>query len=322
MNCSLLKITYPALRTLLRVRLSEAVYQQVDNVVKKVSQSVDQNELDSRRIRLFLKSIQLKQVRNETATVTYQSAIALKLSSVLRMNSSELTYRILDEFQQKDVNFCQENLTKALCISSDFTGRVVSSGLLQFELSDRGLSTWLQYLMNPQIPHNSSNPIPLLTPLKPLVQNSDDSSQLFFCQHSHARCCSLLLTRESVIALSHLEGNALDDRWIVLTPTPVPWLTTQGQLCLIHPAEQALISQLVAVVDDLSNLMTASQSCLKSAFALSHSFQNFYKACQISDSSPSSLQRSQSRLGLVMATQRLLRHLLEVGLGVEAPFEL
>lgn len=322
MNCSLPKITYPALRTLLRFRLYGAIGLQIEVSVKKVSTTTHQNNFDASKVKLLLKSIQLKQVRNDTFTIIYQSAIALKLSSVLRRDSSKLAYQILDEFHLEDVNFCQENLTAAQCILSDFTSKVVHPGLLQFELGDRGLSVWLQCLMNSPLPNNSIEPIPRLTSRKkPLTQTPKNGEQLFICQHSYARCCSLLrLAHESVITLNCLE---VDDLWMILTPNPIPWLTAQGHLCLVHPAERALISQLVAIVDDFSNLIITAESCLKSALALSNSFQNFHGACQIFElMSPSSLQRSQARLGLVMATQRLLKDLLDIGLNAKTPSEL
>ncbi len=312
-------------RTLLLVKLCEVIYPQADVTVKKVSAVTNQNDFDSSKVSLLLKSTPLKRVKNNTFTIVYQSAIALQLSSVLRRNSLELAYQILGEFQQESVNFCQEDSTIAQCILSDFTGKAFSSGLLQFELGDRGLSVWLQCLMKPPLPANSSDSIPLLTSLKkPFVQALEDSEPLFVCQHSHARCCSLLrLAHEPVMTLNRLETDALDDFWMVLKPDPIPWLTPQGQLCLTHRAERALISQLVTIVDNLSNLLTNPRSCLKSALALSHAFQTFYRACRILElASPSSLERSQSRLGLVMATQRLLRHLLEVGLNVKAPLAL
>ncbi len=321
MNCNLPEITYPTFRTLLLVKLCEVIYPQADVTVKKVSAVTNQNDFDSSKVSLLLKSTPLKRVKNNTFTIIYQSAIALQLSSVLRRNSLELAYQILGEFQQESVNFCQEDSTIAQCILSDFTGKAFSPGLLQFKLGDRGLSVWLQCLINLELQANSSD----LTPLKkPFIPTLEDSEPLFVCQYSHARCCSLLrFAHGSIITLNRLEIDALNDSGMVLTPDPIPWLTAQGHLCLTHPAERALISQLVTIVDDLSHLLTAPRSCLKSALALSHSFQNFYRACQIFELvSPSSLERSQSRLGLVLATQRLLRHLLEVGLNANAPFEL
>ncbi len=319
MDCNLPKIAYSTIRTLLRAKLSEATYPKLDIFVKKVTGAMGQNDFSSDKFRLLLKSASLKRVRNDTFAIVYQSAIALRLSSVLRRDSLALAYQILTEFHQEDVKLCQENLTDAQRILSDFTSKVVSPGLLQFELGDRGLSIWLQCLTKLPLQASSSESRPPLTPSKPFIQTLQDSEQLFVCQHSHARCCSLLRLARGSVATNCSETNALDDQGIVLTVDPIPWLTTQGHLCLTNPAERALISQMVATVDDLSDLITAPQSSLKSALALSHSFQNFYRTCQILEfASPSSLQR-QSRLSLVRATQRLLRHLLEVGLNAKAP---
>ena len=318
MNCNLPEITYPALRTLLRFKLYEVIYPQIEVISKKVFRDTYEDHVDFSRVELLLNSIPLKRSSGGTFLVTYQSAIALKLSSVLRRDSLELSYQILEWFQQKNVNFCQEGLSSNSDILSDFTGQVLSSGLLQFELGDRGLSIWLQSLMKlPSQPNLSP------TPSKPLAQTLENCQQLFVCQHSHARCFSLLrLAQESTIAPNRLKRDTLDNHQKSFTPDLIPWLAPQGHLCLTHPAERSLISQLVTIGDDLADLVTKPRSCLRSAFALSQAFQSFYGAFPIELTSLKSTQRSQARLGLVMATQRSLNHLLEVGLSVKAPSEL
>lgn len=317
MNCNLPKITYPTLRTLLLVKLCEVIYLQADVIVKKVSTNTAQDHFDFSRVKLLLKSLSLKRLKNKTFRVIYQSSIALKLSSVLRRNALEIAYQILDEFHQKSVNFCQEDMTTAEGVLSDFTGKVFSNGLLQFELGDRGLSIWLQCLMKPPLRSQPDRPVPFSIGL------SEDKRGLFICQHSHARCCSLLrYAHGSMITLNCLD-HSLNDPWVILAPDPIPWLADDDDLALSHPAEQRLISQIVTIADDFSDLMTNPQSCLVSAIALSQSFQDFYQACQIfGATSAPSLQLSQGRLGLVMITQRFLSQLIEVGLDEDAPSEL
>ncbi len=320
MNCNLPKITYPALRTLLRFKLYEVIYPQTDVTARKVSMATSQNNLDFSRVELLRDSISLKRRSGSAFPIIYQSAIALQLSSVLRRDSLEVSYQILEQFQQETVNFCQEDLSADQYILGDFRGQVLSSGLIQFELGDRGLSVWLQCLMTLPL---QSHSIPLSSPLKPLAQTLENRQQMFVCQHSYARCCSVLrLAQPSEIA-SRWGIQALDDRERILIPDPMPWLTPQGPLCLTHSAERSLISQLVTIGDDLAQMMTMPQLCLRSAFSLSQAFQTLCRTCQISElvSSPL-LQRSQARLGLILMTQRLLKHLLEVGLAAEAPSEL
>ncbi len=317
MNCNLHEITYPTLRTLLLSKLCEVIYLQTDVAVEKVSTNTAQGHLDFPKINLLLKSLSLKGLKSKTFRVVYQSSIALKLSSVLRRNALELAYQILEEFHQKNVNFCQEDMTFAEKVLSDFTGKVFSDGLLQFELGDRGLSIWLQCLMKPPSRSQLAKPIPLL------IDSSEDQRRLFVCQHSHARCCSLLrCAHRSMITLNRLD-NSLNDPWMILAPDPIPWLAADGTFALSHPTERRLISQIVTIADDFSDLMTSPHSCLASTILISQMFQEFYQACQIfGGTSDSDLHLSQGRLGLVMITQRLLSQLLEVGLNEHAPLEL
>lgn len=317
MNYGLHKITYLTLRTLLLVELCEVTYLQVDVAVKKVLTNTTQDHVDFSKGTPLLKLSSLKRVKDKKFRVVYQSSIALKLSSVLRRNALDIAYQILDEFHSRNVNFCQGDMTTAEGVLSDFTGKVFSNGLLQFELGDRGLSIWLQCLMKPPSRSQPDKPVPVSIDLL------EDKRGLFICQHSHARCCSLLRYADgSMIALNHLD-NSLNDPWVILAPDPIPWLAAHGSLSLSHPTEQRLISQIVTIADDFSDLMTNSRSCLASAISLSQSFQDFYQACQIfgANSEPS-LHLSQGRLGLVMITQRFLSQLIEVGLNKDAPSEL
>jgi len=317
MNRNLPETTYPTLRTLLLVKLCEVIYLQADVVVKKVSTNTAQDHFDFSRVKLLLESLSLKRLKSKMFRVVYQSSIALKLSSVLRRNALKVAYQILDEFHQKSVNFCQEGMTTAEGVLSDFTGKVFSDGLLQFELGDRGLSLWLQCLMKPPSRSQPDKPMPFSIGLL------EDKRGLFICQHSHARCCSLLrYAHGSMITLNRLD-NSLNDPWMIFAPNPIPWLAAHGGLFLSHPTEQRLISQIVTIADDLSDLIINPRSCLASAIALSQSFQDFYQACQIfGATSDPHLQLSQGRLGLLMITQRFLSLLIEVGLDEQAPSEL
>ena len=317
MTDGLHKIAYLTLRTLLRAELYEVTYPQVDVAVKKVLPNTTQDHVDFSKATTLLMLTSLKQVKDGRFRAVYESSIALQLSSVLRRNALDIAYQILDEFHSRNVNFCQGNMITADKILSDFTGKVFSNGLLQFELGDRGLSIWLQCLMKPLSRSHPDKPVPVSIDLL------EDKRGLFVCQHSHARCCSLLRhAHGSTITLNRLD-NALNDPWVILDPDPIPWLAADGEISLIHPVEQRLMSQIVTIADDFSDLMTNSRSCLASAISLSQSFQDFYQACQIFGApSEPSLKLSQGRLGLVMITQRFLNQLIEGGLNEDAPSEL
>ncbi len=317
MNCDLHNITYVAPRTLLLVELYEVIYLAVDVAVKRVSTDTTQDRFNCSSVRLLLESLSLTRVENKTFGVVYQSSIAFKLSSVLRRNTLELAYQILEEFHRKNVNFCQEDMTSTDRLLSDFTGTVFSDGLLQFELGNRGLAIWLQYLVEPLSQSHLGQQVPFS------ISSLEDKTKLFFCQHSYARCCSLLRQAHRLMITLNRLDDSLDHPWIVLAPDPIPWLTAHGDLSLTDLAEQRLISQLVTIADDLSDLMTSPQSCLASATLLSYRFQEFYQACRIfGTASNSHMQLSQGRLGLVIITQRLLKQLIEVGLNQQAPSEL
>jgi len=317
MTDGLHKIAYLTLRTLLRAELYEVTYPQVDVAVKKVLPNTTQDHVDFSKATTLLMLTSLKQVKDGRFRAVYESSIALQLSSVLRRNALNIAYQILDEFHSRNVNFCQGNMTTADKILSDFTGKVFSNGLLQFELGDRGLSIWLQCLMKPPSRSQPDKPMPFSIGLL------EDKRGLFICQHSHARCCSLLrYAHGSMITLNRLD-NSLNDPWMIFAPNPIPWLAAHGGLFLSHPTEQRLISQIVTIADDLSDLIINPRSCLASAIALSQSFQDFYQACQIfGATSDPHLQLSQGRLGLLMITQRFLSLLIEVGLDEQAPSEL
>nr|WP_275994409.1 DALR anticodon-binding domain-containing protein [Argonema antarcticum] len=231
--------------------------------------------------------------------------------------------------------------------------KVVAPGLIHFQLSDLGISAWLQRLVGhgkskvkslpcppcppcpPPLPHSPTPPLPH-SPTPPLsTQHSALStqysalkeSQLFAVQYAHARCCSLLRLahREGAIALVEPDRDTSPARWSLVSPNPIPWLTSDKKLRLVHPAERALISHLFALQDNIYCPYPSGREINweKTALTLSDLFETFYRRCRIwGEVKKEDLCLAQARLGLLVVTQTLLRLVLQDFLGVFAPLEL
>lgn len=155
--------------------------------------------------------------------------------------------------------------------------------------------------------------------------------QLFKIQYAHARCCSLLrlADREGLIKLINNIDNRdnIDNRVGVkglLSTQPIPWLDCDQKLRLHQPDEMRLIHLLVKLVDDLvfSN-SHSSVNWTTAALKLSEAFEGFWCNCRIwGEVKINSLELAQARLGLLIATQLVLRSILETKLRVVALGEL
>ena len=265
---------------------------------------------------------------SEDAGVLYQSAIALKLSPLWQLPALNIANQLTDSF----ATTCQDT---ANSISLDFSVEVVFPGWIQFQLSDSGLATWLQYLI--QIPpsgilEKKGRRITLenaeISHPKQPIKGLNNAKNLFLIQYAHARCCSLLRLahRQGAIALSDPECKRAT--WQIVEPNPIPWLydshkieSTQTRLRLEHPTERRLIAQILDVQDRSCHLDPGG--AIKLAIALSHVFESFYSRCRIwGEVMIETPQLAQARLGLVAITQQLLRSLLQDQLGITPPLEL
>ncbi|MEA5601403.1 DALR anticodon-binding domain-containing protein [Nostoc sp. UHCC 0252] len=217
-----------------------------------------------------------------------------------------------------------------------FTIQIVPPGWIHFELTHLTLATWLQSLAvgtereeargqgagsRGERGNFNSSPLPFLPNPQSPIPNS-----LFAVQHAHARCCSLVLLahREGLIKLKQPVTNTSPAFWDVISPNPLPWLNCDQTLRLNHPDERGLISELIQVVDSIECPdISDSVNWEKVALNLSQAFDNFWCNCRIWGEVKITLpELAQARLGLLMATQSLLRHVLEENLGVFAPLEL
>ncbi|WP_366931711.1 DALR anticodon-binding domain-containing protein [Nostoc sp. NOS(2021)] len=223
----------------------------------------------------------------------------------------------------------------ASAIASDISGicedvfsiQIVPPGWIHFELTHSTLVTWLQSLAvgssggeweqgsrgagEDEVTIDAPCPIP---------------NSLFAVQHAHARCCSLVLLahREGLIKLTEPVPNSSPAFWSVIAPNPIPWLNCDGVLRLNHPDERRLIAQLVQVIDNIECPDVSGYiKWEKVALNLSQAFEKFWSNCRIwGEVKITSPELAQARLGLLMATQSVLRYVLEENLGVFAPLEL
>ncbi|MDZ8109361.1 MAG: DALR anticodon-binding domain-containing protein [Nostoc sp. DedQUE12a] len=216
-----------------------------------------------------------------------------------------------------------------------FNVQIVPPGCIHFELTDSALAGWLQRLVGEwgdeqestgqelfPCPQHRPAPLPLSMPNAPCPM----PHALFPIQYTHARCCSLVLLahRERLIQLREPLGNSSPSFWSVISPNPIPWLNYDGKLLLNHPDERRLISELVGVVDNIECPdIRGSVKWEKAAFNLSQAFEDFWRNCRIwGEVKIMSPKLAQARLGLLMATQSVLKFVLEEKLKIFAPLEL
>lgn len=241
-------------------------------------------------------SIPVKLLKN-TPQITYQSAIAIKLSHQWQLNPIELAAALVAEISVP----IPHPILQALTVTS------TAKGWIDLQLSDRGLAAWLQQFL--AIAPEISN----ITSTSPIQINP------FPIQYACARCCSLLRLghQEGLIQLSDPELKALN--WQIITPSPIPWLNHHkpANLILIHPQEHCLIATLLQTLDEFNSLTPAG--CWQIATA----FNEFHRHCRIwGEIKAIAPQLSQARLGLVAVTQTILNLLLEHRLNAFVPTEL
>jgi len=245
----------------------------------------------------------------------------------------------------------------ASAIASDISGicgdvfsiQIVPPGLIHFELTHSTLATWLQSLVegsgewgvgsggageagedegdkaNNQCPMPHAQ-CPMPHAPCPMPHAPCPMPNLFAVQYAHARCCSLVLLahREGLIKLREPVPNTSPAFWSVISPNPLPWLNCDGTLRLNYPDERRLIGELIQVVDNIECPdVKGSVKWEKVALSLSEAFEKFWCNCRIwGEVKITSPELAQARLGLLMATQSVLRFVLEENLGVFAPLEL
>ncbi len=243
----------------------------------------------------------------EIKRVIYISAIALKLQKA----------------QQKSPMEIAEAIASYIEPPANFTIHLLPPGWIQFHLNESELAIWLQHLN--QWPSQTEATEKLRNPQN--RQHLYSANDLFLVQYAHARCCSLLhlADRSGAIALSEPKLSAEIPDMRIISPNPIPWLNARNQLRLVHITERTLISQLVTTLDTLSGFTRENPptQVVKLATGLSQDFLKFYRANRIwGEIQTENLALAQARLGLIRATQTVLKLLLEVGLALFAHTEM
>lgn len=301
MTQTLPSVTYPSIKHLLLDRLQVVLDLYVS----------DSSVLNQRNRQISLHR------SKDNRRVLYVWAIALQLSKAKNIPPLEIATTLATLLRQVGSN-------SGTAISCEFTVHVVPPGWIHLELTEPKLAAWLQHLAQGELGGHTKNPHSLLTP-------RPSSSRLFAVQYAHARCCSLvqLAHREGLITLLNSPAPPAPERappplFRAVAPDPIPWLNFD-QIRLCHPTERALIVQLLGLLDDFYCPCPILQPIdwEKAALNLSQAFQAFYSCCRIwGEVKIQTIHLAQARLGLIMATQQILRLLLQDRLGVYAPVEL
>ncbi|WP_414512799.1 DALR anticodon-binding domain-containing protein [Nostoc sp. PCC 9305] len=234
--------------------------------------------------------------------VFYTSSVSLRLSKSQNRKAMELASAIASDLS-------------GTC-DGVFSIQIVPPGWINFELTHSTLATWLQSLVVGSLGRAEET----------IDGQSPMLNSLFAVEYAHARCCSLVLLahREGLIKLREPVPNTSPAFWDVISPNPLPWLNCDGTLQLNHPDERRLIGELIQVVDNIECPdVSGSVKWEKVALNLSQAFEKFWSNCRIwGEVKITSPERAQARLGLLMATQSVLKFVLEENLGVFAPLEL
>ncbi len=256
---------------------------------------------------------------NGCCQVTYRTNVAFVFSKVLNIPPLEIAKDFATFYAVTEVH------------QPDFELAVVAPGFLQLKLTELKLANWLQCL-----------PLGALVlanlPLPKYSRALSNKYSLFAIQYAHARCYSLmqLAQREGLITLEEISTNQIKSMFPDLIYLPEAtkiltinhWQTLVGlnynqQFQFCHPAEYALITQLVKVVDDFCcSPKLILDDWAKIAISLSQAFADFYSHCQIFGATKTQTpDLARSRLSLILATYTVLKLVLQ-RLGVFAPQEL
>jgi arginyl-tRNA synthetase len=237
--------------------------------------------------------------------IRYQSAIALKLATMIAQQPTDIATEMLRGFS-----------LKSKC--GDIGIQVIPSGMIEFQLTDHRVATCLQQMTQTPLAE-SSFPVS-----SKVIIPENNHQKLFAVQYSHARCCSLLqlADRDRIITLTQATSQTTSLLWLFVKPSPIPWLDPEGKLQLSHRDERQLIWHLLTSLDACCT--SSDQRFWKNkANLLSQAFQAFYSQCQIwGEVKLKTPQRSQARLGLILITQSILKFILQEKLGIIAPLEL
>lgn len=255
----------------------------------------------------------------EYKRISYISGIAQKLSKYENLPPIEIARGLFSHLSRKD--------------DKNFIIQIVSPCWIHLEASHTFLAAWLESLIvtngEKQTDERDEEVIGDIS-LPALEAPPASATPHFAVQYAYARCCSLmrLASQEGLIKLRETnlninEGLPQDIPPNILSPNAISWLDSGEKLRFIHPASYYLIHELVRVVDQLEYSCSSNAvSWEKAALNLSRAFESFWCKCRIFDEVKTTApELAQARIGLVMATQSVLKFLLEEKLDIVAPQE-
>lgn len=133
-----------------------------------------------------------------------------------------------------------------------------------------------------------------------LAREQSEKNPVYYVQYAHARIASIL-------------RNAVEQGWDIETQ--------DGDTGLLkHPAEQALIRQMLALEEiiELAATSLAPHHLSYYALDLASYFHVFYRDCRVLSSDPADADLTRARLKLVRASKAVLARALKL-MGVSAP---
>lgn len=259
--------------------------------------------------------IGLKRVRSPHAVI-YEWAIAPQLAAAvapkLPLAPATLALAIRAHLQPDPSKERPEDPREEL--GHDCTVAVRGGGLLQIEVGDRALTTWLYPLLRLPCP-----PSPSFEPLPPADWAAALADAAWFpIQTAHARCCSLISLGDRQQYLDLEAPLAAQMAWPqIRQPDPIPGLERGQSLGLQDPAEWALFEQCLRSLDTWAAVetpepgkaapsaqMTLQLALHKAGLRLSQQVQAFDAMCRVLEPVP--LAQAQRRLGLLLLAQRIL----------------
>jgi DALR anticodon binding domain len=319
------EILLPAIRILLANKIQKAAFE-VWKIIANEGFAPDRTQLQRLRFTNHAEGgIPLQRVKTITR-VWYVSAIAFQAAGGQRQVPLKLAQAITSvllesendeqgtDFDQGDQDIATANTSRSILTSQFFIEIWINStiwvtfpGWIYWQISNAGLAAWLQTILHTDLslPAAAHQTKPNATAQQQIVTNADLPFSIF---QTHARCCSLLRS-------AHRQG------WIELSETapaltiltPLSWQTHSDRFILDHPAEWELAMALVDAIDEISLKATQMASMRRQAQRVSDAFESFQAQCPLIGAN------RDVRLGLVAATQRILRLVLEDGLKVDAP---